>query len=239
MISSTVRATRASAVRERLLHRLEIAAWLLGGVLVAAFGGVRWWAESARAEGLEALRQAAASSEVGLPLSGAVEAPLPSISMNAGGEPQLDQSLWSSKRVRAFAATVASPGSPEGALRIPALELEVPVYSGTSELNLNRGAGHIEGTATLGSRGNAGVAGHRDGFFRKLKDLTIDAEIYLDVGDRSLRYRVVDIAIVSPTDVHVLAPTEVASITLVTCYPFYFLGSAPQRYIVRAEVVDL
>jgi sortase A len=127
---------------------------------------------------------------------------------------------------------------PEGVLRIPSLRLEVPVYEGTTEINLNRGAAHIEGTASLAPGGNIGIAAHRDGFFRKLKDITVDAEVLLDTVDGSMRYRVVEIGIVRPTDVRVLANTAVPSITLVTCYPFYFVGSAPRRYIVRAELAD-
>jgi sortase A len=141
--------------------------------------------------------------------------------------------LWSEQRVAAFGANA---GPPEGVLTIPSLQLEVPVYSGTSDINLNRGAGHIEGTAPLSDVGNIGIAAHRDGFFRKLKDIAIGDEVALEVRGRTLRYRVVDISIVMPSDVHVIAPTEIPSVTLVTCYPFYFVGAAPQRYIVRAEL---
>jgi LPXTG-site transpeptidase (sortase) family protein len=123
-------------------------------------------------------------------------------------------------------------------LLIPSIRLEVPIYPGANELNLNRGAAHIDGTAPLGADGNVGIAAHRDGFFRGLESLHIDAEVILEVGAQAMRYRVVDIFIVKPTDVYVLAPTERASVTLVTCYPFYFAGNAPERYIVRAELVE-
>jgi sortase A len=127
---------------------------------------------------------------------------------------------------------------PEAILRIPSIQLEVPMYAGTSELNLNRGAAHIEGTSTLVQAGNIGIAGHRDGFFRSLKHIRIGADIYLEVAQKSMRYRVVDLSIVMPSDMYPLAPTEVPSITLVTCYPFYLVGSAPKRYIVRAELIE-
>src|SRR5690606_36195062 len=146
----------------------------------------------------------------------------------------VDQSLWSEKRARALAEAVSQPGVPVGALLIPSIALEVPIYSAASELNLNRGAAHIEGTSPLGADGNAGIAAHRDGFFRGLESLHLDAEIIVEVDARKVRYRVTDIRIVEPTEVHVLAPTETPSVTLVTCYPFYFLGNAPERYIVRA-----
>jgi sortase A len=140
--------------------------------------------------------------------------------------------------VRAFEENRQATGVPQAVLRIPLLALEVPVYGDTGELSLNRGAGHIEGTAPLGGKGNAGIAAHRDGFFRKLESMSLGADVLLDVGQHEVRYRVTSIEIVMPTDVHVLADTASPSITLVTCYPFYFLGAAPQRYIVRADVVD-
>ena len=129
----------------------------------------------------------------------------------------------------------AVPETPSGVLRIPSLDLEVPIYSGTSAANLDRGAAHIEGTSALGGAGNAGLVSHRDGFFRKLGDIAIGDELELETAGGRLSYRVVDLAIVSPRDVHVLAPTGTPSVTLVTCYPFYFVGHAPQRYVVRAE----
>ena len=98
---------------------------------------------------------------------------------------------------------------------------------------MNRGAGWIEGTAELGTTGNIGLAGHRDGFFRGLKDIKSGDVIELETLDGSLTYRVSEITIVDPEDVYVLAPTPEPSVTLVTCYPFYFVGNAPKRYIVR------
>jgi sortase A len=208
------------------LRWIERGAWVLGLSLILFHGGARVWLEHARAEGIEAHRQATSATTTRVAIAG------------QPGIGAVDQSLWSEKRIAAFAESLSSPGSPEGVLRIPSLHLEVPVYAGTSELNLNRGAGHIEGTAALTETGNAGIAGHRDGFFRVLKDIEIDRDIYLDVAGRSLRYRVVDIQIVTPVDSVVLAPTKVPSITLVTCYPFYFVGTAPERYIVRAELAN-
>jgi sortase A len=150
----------------------------------------------------------------------------------------IDQTDWSRNRVKAFVAALSSPSLPEGVLRIPSIALEVPIYAGTSEINLNRGAAHIEGTAGLDENGNIGIAGHRDGFFRKLKDLALDAEVDLTISSRTLRYRVAEISIVDPADTEILDRTAISSITLVTCYPFYFVGNAPLRYIVRAERID-
>jgi sortase A len=121
-------------------------------------------------------------------------------------------------------------------LRIPRLTLEVPVYGDTSDLNLDRGAGRIPGTAGLEQSGNIGIAAHRDGFFRKLKDVELGMVIILEHSGRAQRYHITEISIVSPEDGSVLAPTDKPSVTLVTCYPFYFVGSAPQRFIVRGEL---
>jgi sortase A len=185
--------------------------------------------EHERAAGIEAFRETQSS--------GIVSKARPTLAEPAVASTiKTDQSLWSQQRISAFGVDAAAPETPEAVLRIAALQLEVPIYSGTSEVNLNRGAAHIEGTATLSHSGNIGIAAHRDGFFRKLKDIAIDDEVDLDVGERTLHYRVVDISVVSPSDVYVLAPTETASLTLVTCYPFYFLGAAPERYVVRAEL---
>jgi len=99
---------------------------------------------------------------------------------------------------------------------------------------LDRGVGHIEGTATPGAEGNSGIAGHRDGFFRGLKDIAAGDVIELDTLHGRESYRVERTWIVDPEDVSVLDPTTTRALTLVTCYPFYFVGSAPRRFIVRA-----
>ena len=111
----------------------------------------------------------------------------------------------------------------------------MPVYDGTDDLTLNRGVGRIIGTARLGEAGNTGIAGHRDGFFRGLKDIAPGDRIDLVLTSQTSHYVVENIQITSPDDVSVLQPTPKASLTLVTCYPFYFVGSAPQRYIVSAS----
>jgi sortase A len=217
---------------------LEYAAWALGCSLLLLYAVARFYSEAARQQGLVEFERSRLALRVAAepPLLPASATPMRIVSV-ASPQP-IDQSLWSSQRVRAFAESVATPGIPEGVLRVPALQIAVPIYAGTNEINLNRGAAHIEGTAPLAASGNIGIAAHRDGFFRKLKDIAIDADVYLDVGIRSLRYRVVELSVVLPGDIHVLAPTATPSITLVTCYPFYFLGDAPQRYIVRAELAD-
>jgi sortase A len=145
---------------------------------------------------------------------------------------------WSEKRINLWrVAEVRNTATPLGVLRIGRLAVEVPILAGTSDEVLDRGVGHIEDTAAPGTRGNIGIAGHRDGFFRPLKDIAIGDRLDLETVTGHSTYRVEKIWVVNPDDVSVLDPTETASVTLVTCYPFYFIGSAPQRLIVRAIAV--
>jgi sortase A len=151
----------------------------------------------------------------------------------------IDFTLWSPQRLSAWRTASALPGpSPLAVLRIPKIRLEVPVLEGTDELTLNRAVGHIEQTAVPGSDGNAGIAGHRDGFFRGLKDVAAGDTIELDTLHGLEVYRIERTWIVGPDDVAVLDPTPARSLTLVTCYPFYYVGSAPQRFIVRAVLAS-
>jgi sortase A len=150
----------------------------------------------------------------------------------------VDTHLWSPQRIRDYEQSLAGDAAPTLALlRIPKIHLEVPVFDDTNELALNRGVGRIVGTARPGETGNLCIAGHRDGFFRGLQDIDIGDEIELVTPGATEIYRVSEVTIVDPNDTGVLDPTTEASITLVTCYPFYFLGSAPKRYIVRARRV--
>ena len=112
------------------------------------------------------------------------------------------------------------------------------MLSGTDDYTLDRAVGHIEDTAQPGADGNSGIAGHRDGFFRGLKDIIPGDVIELDTLQGKDVYRVERTWIVNPEDVSVLDPTSAPALTLVTCYPFYFVGSAPKRFIVRAVRVS-
>jgi sortase A len=157
--------------------------------------------------------------------------------IQAPAEP--DQSLWNATRITDYQdSLIVQMSDPLGILRIPTLDLTVPVFKGSSELELNRGAGRIKGTAPLGSYGNAGIAGHRDGFFRVLKDIKVGDAMDVDTPSGAYRYRVTDITIVDQQDLHVLEDSFEPVLTLVTCYPFYFVGHAPQRYIVKGVLDD-
>jgi sortase A len=146
-----------------------------------------------------------------------------------------DFSLWDVRRVRAYKEDFKSANAPLAVLHISKIGLDAPLLDGTDALTLNHGVGRIFGTARPGEAGNIGIAGHRDGFFRGLKDLKLGDAIELRTKKGMDHYVVDVIEIVKPNDVHVLGPRPVASLTLVTCFPFYFVGSAPQRYIVHAS----
>jgi len=137
-------------------------------------------------------------------------------------------------------ATVATEdlSLPIAVLRIPDVGLEVPVYPDLSELNLSRGAGWIDGTAQPNTGGNIAIAAHRDQYFRPLKDVQLGDILELESLSGPVEFQVSRIVIVDPDDVSVLDDTAVSTVTLVTCYPFYFIGNAPQRYIVQAIAVD-
>jgi sortase A len=151
----------------------------------------------------------------------------------------VDFTLWSIKRIQAYKDALAMKFEPPIAvLAIPRIGLEVPVFDGTDDLTLNRGAGKIEGTTRPGETGNMGIAGHRDGFFRTLKDIHVGDQVDVFAGRAKFVYSVEDIVVVSPSDVSVLRPRRMTSLTLVTCYPFYFVGDAPKRYIVHASLVE-
>jgi sortase A len=145
-----------------------------------------------------------------------------------------DQRLWSPERIKAWNDAQKQAATPLAVLRIRRIGLEVPILEGTDDWTLNRAAGHIEDTAAPGADGNCGIAGHRDGFFRPLKDVVAGDVIEIETPRGVTAYRIERTWIVGPEDVSVLDPTPVSAVTLVTCYPFYFVGSAPQRYIVRA-----
>jgi sortase A len=156
---------------------------------------------------------------------------------NAPRPGQVDFSLWSAERIHAYEESLKiESATPLAVLEIPRLHIVAPVLDGLSDLALNGGVGRIPGTARPGQPGNIGIAGHRDGFFRGLKDIAKGDTIQLATTRKTQTYVVDNVFITNPENVNVLRPRAAPSITLVTCYPFYFIGSAPQRYIVQASL---
>src|SRR5688572_29640515 len=192
---------------------LERVAWTTGIASLAIWGGLYLAGTTGAQQEIDRFRSAAAR----------------------GTAPRPDMSLWSPKRIQAWedAAQKDAPAA-LAVLRIPRIKLEVPILAGTDDWTLNRAVGLIEDTAKPTEPGNIGIAGHRDGFFRGLKDLEYGDTLELELATGVERFRIDKILIVEPEDVSVLEPTPTKALTLVTCYPFYFVGAAPQRYIVRA-----
>jgi len=122
-----------------------------------------------------------------------------------------------------------------GRIKIPRLKVQVAILEGTSSQTLRLGVGHIGGTALPGEPGNIGIAGHRDTYFRALKDIRADDEIQIQTATGVARYAVDWIQITAPGDSDILVHKTGSALTLVTCYPFYFVGSAPERYVVHAH----
>ncbi len=194
-------------MKQRLVILLQYGCLVVGAMLVSLVAFARLDAETGREIALQDFRAAATTP---------------------------DQALWSPERIRDYEASLKLvTESPVAILRVPDLHLEVPVFATDSDLHLNRGAGLIGGMGDPDKGGNVGIAGHRDGYFRVLKDVQPGQLIEIETRARTHRYRVVSTEVVDPKDVHVLADTLDPTVTIVTCYPFYFLGSAPQRFIVR------
>ena len=199
--------------RLRLLRLAERASWAFG------LAGLLWWGTSQAA--------AAVATRQDLARFAALQA----ASRAAYPEP----SLWSSDRRGVWRTPpLGLAPVPLAVLRIAKIRLEVPILPGTDDRTLDRAVGHIEGTALPGTDGNVGLAGHRDSFFRGLKDINPGDLIEIDTHAERSSYRVERIWVVDPTEVSVLTPTSGPALTLVTCYPFDFVGPAPRRFIVRA-----
>lgn len=122
-----------------------------------------------------------------------------------------------------------------GMLDVPRLQLSTPVIEGDDNVTLKRAVGHLPDTPMPWDDGNSAIAGHRDGLFRPLKDVKVGDEIRFRTTRDEFRYRVTKTSIVTPDDLSVLEPqSDPATLTLITCYPFYYVGSAPKRFVVHA-----
>ena len=149
---------------------------------------------------------------------------------------QAEQTAAFERDARAqIAPAVVKQGGLVGMLDVPRLRLSTPVIEGDDTRALRRAVGHLPDTPMPWDRGNSAIAGHRDGLFRPLKNVKVGDEIRFRTTREEFRYRVTKTTIVRPDDLSVLAPqSEPATLTLITCYPFYFVGSAPERFVVHA-----
>lgn len=259
---SSSSASRARRARRPWARRLEIVLWLAGALTL---GWVGWGYLDARLyqqrqERLleEALASpsldagaavdtrggaAGESDPVGIP-AGELAGTAPGSSAGAVSPPRVLPG--ESPRLARTTATRDSGRSAStrpalealGRVVVPRLGLEVMVADGIDAHTLRRAAGHIPGTSRLGSGGNVGIAGHRDSWFRPLKDVRAGDEVVVTTPGAVSRYRVEWAEVVVPDDTSALRPTTYPALTLVTCYPFYYVGTAPDRFVVRARLVE-
>lgn len=213
-MSHAIAATHAShQSRARLFH---FAYYLLlsGGVLALAYSGAAiaegYWYQATAGAQLDELLVSPP------PASPAAPAPVPAL---------------------AAAPAVVLEDGMLGRLEIPRLGMKIIVDEGVSTRVLRRAVGHVPQTALPGEWGNIVLAGHRDTFFRPLRNIQAGDAIALETPAGNFEYRVESIVVTSPTDVALLKPTEDRMLTLVTCYPFYYVGPAPRRFIVRARLM--
>lgn len=145
--------------------------------------------------------------------------------------------VWRSSRKYVSSSRLPSPTALIGRLSVPRLRMSAMVREGIDRNTLQLAIGHIPATALPGQAGNVGVAGHRDTFFRGLKDLRTMDEIHFSTLGGDFKYVVESLTVVEPDNVGVLAPSSENVLTLVTCYPFSYIGPAPRRFVVRARQV--
>jgi len=212
----------------RLKKHLQRLLLLAGFALLAFYGAAKLHEHilsRAAIRHFEDLRQTTFNSDVKKKVAPQLAAPPPNFVS------------WSEKRIHDYEESLDEQLAPPLAvIQIGRVHVEAPVFAGTDDVTLNRGVGHIAGTALFGENGNIGIAGHRDGFFRGLKDIKIGDHIDVEEPDRVETYIVDRLEIVDPGNVSVLRPTGKSMLTLVTCYPFHYVGSAPQRFIVHAAL---
>ncbi len=235
--------------RRPILLWTERALWAIGvlclGVVLYVMLDARWfaWVQGRRLD--QALAARAAQTVQTAQQGGAPAAAPPAAGPGApGAQPEAPSSpAGQTDDLGAFqpaapAAPPAEEGSLVGRIEIPRLGVSSLVLEGVTSATLRHGVGHIPRTSLPQLPGNVGLAGHRDTVFRALKDIRQGDLILLDTLAGSFRYQVDWTQVVQPDDLTVLAAADRPELTLVTCYPFYYVGSAPERFIVRGHRVD-
>lgn len=213
------RRPRGAAAR-RWTSRLLLA---LGVVFLGLYSGA--WVENRLTEVVEGRRLEAA-------LESGAEQPVPDAGAPAG------ETAAGGEEGPAETAPPPEPGSLIGRIEAPHLDLSAIVLAGIEPGLLRRAAGHVPGTSLPGDGGNVAVAGHRDLHFGPLRDVAAGDEITFTTPSGVHRYRVTSTEVVDPQDTHILNDRGRDELTLVTCYPFSYIGPAPQRFVVRAEHVQ-
>ncbi len=202
----------------------ELASYVLGTGLTVLFVSQIALGEAKREAGIAEFEAAMAEPELRTHFS-----------LDDAGHP--DTSLWAPQRLVDYQVSIDGELPPIlGVLEIPELELKVPVYPSDSDLNMDRGAGVIDGMSYPHEGGNIGIAGHRDGYFRVLKDVQRGDRLVLQTLNGPLEFVVDSTRVIEIDQTEILQDTRDTQVTLVTCYPFYFVGHAPQRFVVTASL---
>jgi sortase A len=197
-------------------RRLGLLSVLVGGTLLVWVTADTW---QRRAVQIRAAQQLAASRTVAAPRWAAPELP---------GEPSLPLEP----------APPLALGAAVARIRIAALDVDAMAVEGIDLDTLRHAVGHFPGTALPGEHGNSSFAGHRDSFFWGLRDVTAGQRIDVETAGETFVYEVVETRVVAPTQVDVIDPRGGIDLTLVTCYPFDYVGPAPHRFVVHAQLVD-
>ena len=216
--------------------RLGEALCYAAGVVLSGFFLVRLaQGEVQRQGGIAEFERLAQADTAGVETSAVVAPPAEPDFEDMTGAP--DTSLWAPGRIADYEASLKASLPPVlGVLELPSVNLKVPVYQTASDLVMDRGAGIIDGMSYPHEPGNIGISGHRDGYFRVLKDVKIGDPVILQTLEGPKRFLIEDTTVVEISDERLLQDSYDQKVTLVTCYPFYFVGHAPKRFIVTASL---
>jgi sortase A len=229
------------SVRSTTFRAGELLSYTVGVILTGFFVVQLAQGEVERRQGIAEFEQLAQAS-VGEAMPSAVVESSTAASQADSTETRFalsepDTSLWAPGRIDDYQASLKVDLPPLlGVLEISSVDLKVPVYSTSNELTMDRGAGIIDGMAYPHEEGNIGISGHRDGYFRVLKDIQLGDQIVLQTLNGAKTFTIDTTQVVEISDKKLLQDTRDQTITLVTCYPFYFVGHAPKRFIVTASL---
>ena len=223
------------ALGTRTIKALEVCSYAAGAALFGFFAVQLAQGEVERQSGISQFHNFAQATQTDAAVGDAT--PAGDHPAFAIGDSTPDTALWAPGRIADYQASLKADLPPViGVLELPSVGLSVPLYPTDSELAMDRGAGIIDGMAYPHEGGNIGIAGHRDGYFRVLKDVKVGDALTLETLEGPKQFRIDNIRVVEIEDTDVLEDTDDQTVTLVTCYPFYFVGHAPQRYIVTASL---
>ena len=237
------------SVRSKAFRAGELLSYTAGAILTGFFVVQLAQGEVERRQGIAPFEQLAQAAQMETDFFGGTKTVDSDESANkvASAEPTIpppdfqvgapDTSLWAPGRIKDYEDSLKADMPPLlGVLEIPSVGLKVPVYSTSTDLTMDRGAGVIDGMAYPHEEGNIGISGHRDGYFRVLKDISTGDRITLQTLNGPKTFTINTTRVVEITDTKLLQDTWEQTLTLVTCYPFYFVGHAPKRFIVTASL---